>query len=108
MGKENLRPYVEARREAWERYDKMYQEGKVPPIIGPMEGMVKYSRMDAPIRVVAGEIIARPELKADLYYGMASAPGVVEGTARVCMSLEEATATLQPGEILVTPITMAP
>jgi pyruvate,water dikinase len=107
MGRENLRPYVEARREEFERYDKMYEEGKIPPIIGTMEGVAKYAKMDDPVRVMMGEMLVRPELKADLY-GMASAPGVVEGTARVCMSLEEAIETLQPGEILVAPITMAP
>jgi pyruvate,water dikinase len=42
----------------------------------------------------------RPELKADLY-GTISAPGIVEGTARVILSEEEFD-QVQPGEILVT------
>ena len=42
----------------------------------------------------------RPELKADLY-GTVSAPGVVEGVARVIMS-EDEFEQVQPGEILVT------
>ena len=47
----------------------------------------------------------RPELGADLYGG-GSAPGVVEGVARVIMT-EKELGELQPGEILVAPGTSA-
>jgi phosphohistidine swiveling domain-containing protein len=53
--------------------------------------------------VFAGAQKVKPELKADLY-GIASAPGVAEGIARVLMDPAQL-AELQPGEILVVPST---
>jgi len=47
--------------------------------------------------------IVKPELKADLY-GTASAPGVIEGTARVVFSQGQFS-EVQPGDILVAPVT---
>jgi phosphohistidine swiveling domain-containing protein len=53
--------------------------------------------------VFAGDQKIRPELKADLY-GMASAPGVSEGVARVLMDHAQLP-ELETGEILVVPST---
>ena len=50
------------------------------------------------IKIVVGELPrVRPELKADLY-GSGSAPGVVEGIARV-ISTEKQLDQVQPGEL---------
>jgi pyruvate,water dikinase len=100
--RENLRPYVNRRREEWER------NCQVTPalFLGAMEKLPDVSRKDPIIRVMAGAPRVKPELKADLY-GSASAPGVVEGVARVVMTDKELH-TVQPGEILVAPITGPP
>jgi len=52
------------------------------------------------LAIITGMPVVKPELKADLY-AAASAPGVVEGVARVIMS-EAQMSEVQPGEILVT------
>jgi pyruvate,water dikinase len=44
--------------------------------------------------------------KPDIFYGLASAPGVAEGMARVVLTVDEL-AELKPGEILVAPTTDA-
>jgi phosphoenolpyruvate synthase/pyruvate phosphate dikinase len=53
--------------------------------------------------VFAGRQKIKPELKADLY-GMASAPGVAEGVARVLWDPAQLS-EIAPGEILVVPST---
>jgi pyruvate,water dikinase len=85
-------------------YNK-YLANEPDPIFGSMEKFGEVAIKDAVIRTVAAPPSVRPELKADLY-GAGSAPGVVEGIARVVMG-EEGLKELQPGEILVTPITTA-
>jgi phosphohistidine swiveling domain-containing protein len=92
---------VKERRAEYNRY-----LAKEPaPIFGSMEKFGEVAIKDAVIRTVAAPPIVRPELKADLY-GAGSAPGVVEGLARVVMK-EEELKQLRPGEVLVTPITTA-
>jgi phosphohistidine swiveling domain-containing protein len=55
---------------------------------------------DPMLAIITGMPVVKPELKADLY-AAASAPGVVEGVARVIMS-EAQMSEVQAGEILVT------
>ena len=58
-------------------------------------------KADPTLQVSSQMPVVRPELRADLY-GAASAPGVVEGVARVVSSIAEL-AEVKPGEILVAP-----
>lgn len=98
----DLRPYVKQRKEEHERYLKIEPK----PFIGDMEKFPEMAKKNPVIRVVASPPKVKPELKADLY-AAATAPGVVEGTARVLLS-ERDLDQLQPGDILVTVATAVP
>ena len=63
----------------------------------------QFPDIDPIVRVPATMPMVKPELKADLY-GTASAPGVVEGIARLIYS-EDQFSEVQPGDILVVPVT---
>jgi pyruvate,water dikinase len=102
MGKVNLRAYVERRRKEWEQNIKTEPK----PFYGNIELAGPMIAKDATISVSAQYPIVREELKADLY-GAAAAPGLVEGIARVIMTVDKM-AELKPGEILVAPGTAAP
>lgn len=101
MGRVNLRPYVKMHREEWQSYFKIEPK----PFYGDISQLPQIARKNAIVRVIVAPPRVRPELKADLYGG-ASSPGVVEGTARVIMTEGELN-QLQPGEILVAPMTAA-
>ncbi len=91
-----------------ERRKKRYAESlkwDLPIFIGDPSALAEGAAFDPILRIIATLPIVKPELKADLY-GAASAPGVVEGIARVLFSLEEL-GELRPGEILVAPFTHA-
>jgi pyruvate,water dikinase len=97
MGRVNLRPYVERRKKRYEENLKIEPK----PFYGNIELAQEILRSDPTLSVSTQLPIVREELKADLY-GAASAPGVVEGVARVIMSPEQLK-ELRPGEILVAP-----
>ena len=101
MGDVNLRPYVERRKEAWEKSYKL----DPPPFYGDIEKAQDVLRSDPTLSVSTQLPIVREELKADLY-GAAAAPGVVEGVARVVMGADQLP-ELKEGEILVAPGTSA-
>lgn len=102
MERVNLRPYVRRCREEFETYSKK----ELPPIIlGDPTKLPYMAQNDAAYRVQLTPQLVRPELKADLY-GSGSAPGVVEGVARVVMS-EAQLDQVRPGEILIAPATSA-
>ena len=101
MGNVNLRPYVERRKEAWEKSYNM----DPPPFYGDITKAQDVLRSDPTLSVSSQVPIVREELKADLY-GAAAAPGVVEGVARVIMGADHLT-ELKEGEILVAPGTSA-
>ncbi len=61
---------------------------------------------DALMTPILGMPVAKPEEVGATCVGAASAPGVIEGIARVIMSQSEMD-QIQPGEILVTPFTEA-
>ncbi len=90
------------RRGEWQNALKV----EPPPFLGQIEKLGEVANKDPIIRVVGALPIVRAELKADLY-GAASAPGVVEGRARVIMS-ESQLSEIEPGEILIAPFTAAP
>jgi pyruvate,water dikinase len=102
MGKVKLHRYVNRRKREWKRYLKLEPK----PFYGDISRVQEMMKKDATISVSTSAPIVREELKADLY-GAASAPGVVEGVARIIMT-EERLADLKPGEILVAPGTSAP
>jgi pyruvate,water dikinase len=97
----NLRPYVERRKQAWEKaltYDP-------PTFFGNIEKAGEVLKSDPTLSVSTQLPIVREELKADLY-GAAAAPGMVEGIARVIMGADKLS-ELKKGEILVAPGTSA-
>jgi pyruvate,water dikinase len=102
MGKVKLHRYVNRRKREWKGYLKLEPK----PYYGKIELVQEMIRKDPVITVSTSAPIVREELKADLY-GAASAPGVVEGVARVIIT-EDKLAEIQPGEILVAPGTSAP
>ena len=102
MGKVKLHRYVDTRKKEWEGYLKLTPK----PYYGKIELVQEMLRKDSTISVSTSAPIVREELKADLY-GAASAPGVVEGVARIIIT-EDKLAEIQPGEILVAPGTSAP
>jgi pyruvate,water dikinase len=102
MGKVKLHRYVNTRKKEWERYLKLTPN----PYYGKIELVQEMLKKDSTISVSTSAPIVREELKADLY-GAASAPGMVEGIARIIIT-EDKLAELQPGEILVAPGTSAP
>jgi phosphohistidine swiveling domain-containing protein len=102
MGKVKLHRHVNARKKEWEGYLELTPK----PYYGKIELVQEMIRKDPVITVSTSAPVVREELKADLY-GAASAPGVVEGVARVIIT-EDKLAEIQPGEILVAPGTSAP
>ena len=100
MDRVDLRPYVKARKEEWESYNKIEPKlyygdmAKLPPM-----AVRRASVISAPPKVKA-------ELNADLY-GATTSPGVIEGIARVILN-ERDLDQLHPGEILVTVATSVP
>ena len=101
MERINLRPYVERRKELFEKSLTIEPE----PFYGDITKAQLVLRSDPTLQVSTQLPIVREELKADLY-GAGAAPGIVEGIARVIMTadkLEE----IQEGEILVAPGTSA-
>lgn len=101
MGRVNLRPYVNMRREEWNNYFKIVPK----PFIGDITKFPDLARKDPIILFAAEPPKVKPELKADLY-GCTSAPGVAEGIARVIVS-DRDLGQVQPGEILIAPSTNA-
>jgi len=101
MGDVNLRPYVERRKEAWE---KAYKTNP-PTFLGNIEKAQEVLRSDPTLSVSTQMPIVRKELKADLY-GAAAAPGVIEGVAKVIMGADRLS-ELKEGDILVAPGTSA-
>jgi len=97
MGKNNLRPYVESRKKAWEKNLKIDPQ----PFYGDPNQAQEILRSDPTLSVCTQIPIVREEFKADLY-GAAAAPGLAEGPARVIMTSDRLS-ELKPGEILVAP-----
>jgi pyruvate,water dikinase len=102
MERINLRPYVEKRKKEFDEYLR----GTPAPFYGKIELAGEMIMSDPSLSVTVSVPVVREELKADLY-GAASAPGIVEGVARVIMSQADL-AELQLGEVLVAPATSAP
>jgi pyruvate,water dikinase len=97
MGRVKLQDRVAARKAEWEGYLTLVPQ----MIIGDPAVMGLMVKKDPVMTAAFALPNVREELKADLYGG-GSAPGVVEGIARVIMTENELGGLLQ-GEILVAP-----
>jgi len=101
MGRINLRPYVERRKNLHQTYLAI----EPAPFYGDISQAQDVLRSDPTLTVSTQLPLVREELKADLY-GAAAAPGLVEGIARVIMNSDQL-GEIQQGEILVAPGTSA-
>lgn len=101
MGKVKLDKYVNMRKKEWAAYLEITPK----PYYGKIELVQEVVKKDPVITVSTNAPVVREDIKADLY-SAASAPGVVEGLARVIMT-EDKLGEIQPGEILVAPGTSA-
>lgn len=101
MGRVNLRPYLEPRKEAWLKNVTL----EPAPFYGDISQAQAILRSDPTLSVSTQLPIVREELKADLY-GAAAAPGMIEGVARVIMEADQLQ-ELKEGEIMVAPGTSA-
>ena len=98
----SLREHVARRKEEWRKNIAV-----TPSMFtGNPEVLPEMMMKSAVLRVPVPSPVVKPELKADLY-GTASAPGVIEGIARVIIDQDQLR-EVQPGEILVAPGTAAP
>jgi pyruvate, water dikinase len=97
MGRVRLQKTAAARKKEWQGYLQVHPT----PLLGNPAAMQEVVRKDPVLSPAFAIPKVRAELKADLYGG-GSAPGVVEGTARVIMT-EAELGELQPGEVLVAP-----
>jgi pyruvate,water dikinase len=102
LEKQDYRRLARWRKEEWQKALKT----EPTMFIGQVEKLGELAVKDPVRGSLGGAPIVRPELKADLY-GTASAPGVAEGIARVLMGPEQI-GKLEPGEILVAPLTGPP
>jgi pyruvate,water dikinase len=101
MGKVKLHDYADRRKKEWEAYNKITPK----PFYGNIDMVQQMIKKDPVITVSTSVPIIREDIKADLY-SAASAPGVVEGLARVILT-EDKLGEVRPGEILVAPGTSA-
>jgi pyruvate,water dikinase len=101
MGKVKLGQYVDRRKKEWESYLNTTPK----PYYGNISLVQEMVKKDPVITVSTSAPIVREGVKADLY-SAASAPGVVEGFARVIMT-EDKIGEIQQGEILIAPGTSA-
>lgn len=81
------------------QYEEYVRAEPPQPVIGDPNEIPRLAKVDPVVRVLLVQPIVKPKLKADLY-GSASAPGVIEGTARVIMD-EMEFSQVKPGELLV-------
>jgi pyruvate,water dikinase len=92
------RDIMKKRKEEYQGYLKM---GEAPMVIGDASKFVEMVRGDPVLAIGISAPIAKPEEVGATVVGAAGAPGVVEGIARVIMSVHELD-QIQTGEILVT------
>lgn len=98
----DVRKLVNARKREYDGYREL--EGTLPMILGDPAKLGELVDADVIFAVNAAPPVARPEDVGATLVGCAGAPGVIEGTALVCMGEEEID-KVTPGVILVTPAT---
>lgn len=100
----NLRKLVNQRKAEYAGYREI--EGTHPMILGDPTKLGELIDADVIFAVMVAPPIATPEEVGATLVGCAGAPGVIEGTAVVCMGEEEMD-KVYPGAILVVPATTA-
>ncbi len=103
----NRRNEIESRKKEWQQYMSLeLGSDAVPTFMGDPADLEEIVRVDPIFGVVMAVPVANAEEVGATCVGAASAPGVVEGTARVISTPSE-WEQLQAGEILVAPGTDA-
>jgi pyruvate,water dikinase len=98
--KSATRDILMKRKEEYNRYLK----AEHPPVLGDGSKFGEMVHHDPILAIGIASPIGNPEEMGATLVGGAGAPGVVEGPARVIMSVDEI-GEVQPGEILVAPAT---
>jgi phosphohistidine swiveling domain-containing protein len=98
--KSGTRNILKKRKEEYNRYLK----AEHPPVLGDGSKFAEMVHYDPILAIGIAFPIGNPEEMGATLVGGAGAPGVVEGLARVIMSVDEI-GQIQPGEILVAPAT---
>ena len=98
--KTGTRDILVERKEEYNRYLK----AEHPPVLGDGSKFGEMVHFDPILAIGIASPIGNPEEMGATLVGGAGAPGVVEGPARVIMSVDEI-GQVQPGEILVAPAT---
>jgi len=104
----DLHPIVERNRTEYNGYMALGEppNQEVPMFLGDPSHIPNMAAADAAINIVMGERVAVPEEVGATCVGAAGAPGIAEGSARVVYTSEQWD-EIQPGEILVAPMTAA-
>lgn len=103
-----LKAALKRNKEEWTyNVNLPYPSDEVPLFLGDPSWLATATNADAMLNIPISPQVAKPEEVGATCVGSAGAPGVVEGTARVIHDHTEWD-QLQPGEILVAPLTAAP
>jgi len=103
-----VKPRLKRNKEEWlHNVNLPYPSDEVPLFLGDPSWLATVTGADALLNIPISPQRARPDQVGAICVGSAGAPGVTEGTARVIHDHTEWD-QLQPGEILVAPLTMAP
>ena len=102
-----IKPRLKANKEEWAiNVKRPYPSDDVPMFLGDPSWIPTVVKADTLLNVQISPQIAKPEEVGATCVGAAGAPGVVEGIARVIHDHTEWD-QLQPGDIMVAPLTMA-
>ncbi len=106
MDKYDLRSTIKTRREEYESYRKLMPgTEEVPPGFGDFSQAPVLAGADPVLSISFAMPVASADEVGATCVGAAGARGMVEGVARVLMDPETEMHQLQPGEILVCPMT---
>lgn len=102
-----IKPRLKANKEEWAvNVKRPYPSDDVPMFLGDPSWIPTLVSADTMLNVQISPQVAKPEEVGATCVGAAGAPGVAEGTARLVRDHTEWD-QLQPGDILVAPLTMA-
>jgi len=103
-----IRAALKRNKEEWlHNVNLPYPSDEVPLFLGDPSWLATATGADPLLNIPISPQLAKPDDVGAACVGSAGAPGVAEGTARVIHDHREWD-QLQPGEILVAPLTMAP
>ncbi len=101
-----IKPRLKANKEEFWYNRTLYDKDEIPPVIGDPSYLPYVLQRDTMLNVQISEPLANPEDVGATCVGAAGAPGVVEGVARVIKTPDD-WPSLQEGDIMVAPLTMA-